>query len=80
MLYSVCHASLFSGTCICEPNYGYADCSIDLRIPPFFDYLLDEGHCDVEEYSCDEAFAFGTDFVEEGEPTCMIQPFFVISF
>lgn len=66
---------LFKGTCICNEDYGAADCSINLRDPPVVNGVnLDSGGlCD--KLHCSEAVVEGDLFLDRTTLTCKMQRF-----
>ena len=68
---------LSSGTCICEPGFGFDDCSLDISEPPEIFGITDDGLCDEREEHCLEAMVHGETFTEIGELICNIRPFLV---
>ncbi|OWF38191.1 von Willebrand factor D and EGF domain-containing protein [Mizuhopecten yessoensis] len=69
------HGQCDNGTCICNPNFGAADCSIDVRVPPhIYGVNMDSnGTCDIR--TCDSAIVEGETFVDFGNLTCHYQLF-----
>lgn len=63
------------GTCICNEEYGAADCSINLRDPPIVNGVnLDSGGlCD--KLHCSEAVVEGDLFLDRLTLTCKMQRF-----
>lgn len=64
-----------NGTCICNEDYGAADCSINLRDPPVVNGVnLDSGGlCD--KLHCSEAVVEGDLFLDRTTLTCKMQRF-----
>lgn len=65
----------FKGTCICNEEYGAADCSIRLADPPIVNGVnLDTGGlCD--KMHCSEAIVEGDLFLDRATLTCKMQRF-----
>nr|XP_022320846.1 uncharacterized protein LOC111123050 [Crassostrea virginica] len=64
-----------NGTCICDDDYGAADCSINLNDPPVVNGInLDSGGlCDTRH--CSEAIVEGDLFLDRTTLTCRMQRF-----
>ncbi|XP_060064919.1 von Willebrand factor D and EGF domain-containing protein-like [Ylistrum balloti] len=64
------HGQCNNGTCTCDENFGAADCSVDVRVPPhIYGVNMDSnGTCDIR--TCDSAIVEGETFVEFGNLTC----------
>ncbi|XP_033761549.1 von Willebrand factor D and EGF domain-containing protein-like [Pecten maximus] len=64
-----------NGTCTCNANFGAADCSIDIRVPPqIYGVNMDSnGTCDIR--TCEAAIIEGETFVDFGNLTCHYQLF-----
>ncbi|XP_067652440.1 von Willebrand factor D and EGF domain-containing protein-like [Haliotis asinina] len=61
-----------NGDCVCQTNYGGADCSVDLIRPPKLSETERVVTCDMSREACDVVSVRGETFVD-GVSTCLVE-------
>lgn len=64
---------LIPGHCECDADFGGADCSVNITMPPKFWRLHMNGFCDISEESCKEIVVYGDDFYKSDALVCELQ-------
>lgn len=68
------------GSCVCKPDFGGADCSVNMTVTPAVWFLENNGLCDLQERRCMEVVVFGGMFVMSDKLTCRLTPVKVTEF
>ena len=60
-----------NGTCLCNPGFVSADCSIDSTKGPNVAYIVNGGLCDIRKRrDCSKVRVIGSDFMDSDSLSC----------
>ncbi|KAL5014723.1 hypothetical protein ScPMuIL_008993 [Solemya velum] len=69
------HGTCDNGTCICDEDFGFGDCSVNITAPPPTQDIYNEGLCDTSETECDEVSLYGEDYLDSEDLSCRVVAF-----
>ncbi|KAL5020844.1 hypothetical protein ScPMuIL_002073, partial [Solemya velum] len=69
------HGTCDNGTCICDEDFGFGDCSVNITAPPPTQDIYNDGLCDNSETECDEVSLYGEDYLDSEDLSCRVVAF-----